>query len=88
MPSLLELLGFATGAACVWLLVKASIWNWPVAIANNLFYKVINEKTILVADDNAPEALVTVLVASGVARLGEAVRVEQEQLTTIDLNTL
>ena len=50
MPSLLELLGFATGAACVWLLVKASIWNWPVAIANNLFYLVVFWRAGLFAD--------------------------------------
>lgn len=32
----LELFGFATGAACVWLLARQNIWNWPVGIVNNL----------------------------------------------------
>jgi nicotinamide mononucleotide transporter len=35
---LAELLGFLTGAACVWLLVKQNIWTWPAGIANNLIY--------------------------------------------------
>jgi nicotinamide mononucleotide transporter len=33
-----ETLGFLTGVACVWLIVKENIWNWPVGIANNIFY--------------------------------------------------
>jgi nicotinamide mononucleotide transporter len=41
MPSWTEILGFITGAACVWLLVRQSIWNWPVAIANYIFFIVL-----------------------------------------------
>jgi nicotinamide mononucleotide transporter len=41
MPSWTEIFGFITGAACVWLLVKQSIWNWPVAIANYTFFIVL-----------------------------------------------
>ena len=33
-----EILGFATGAATVWLTVKESHWLWPVGIANNVFF--------------------------------------------------
>jgi len=33
-----EILGFITGAICVWLLVKQNIWTWPTGIANNLIY--------------------------------------------------
>lgn len=36
--SLLESLGFATGALSVWLVVHASPWTWPVGIANNVFF--------------------------------------------------
>jgi nicotinamide mononucleotide transporter len=39
--SLTELLGFLTGAACVWLLAQQNIWNWPLGIANGFFYVVV-----------------------------------------------
>lgn len=35
---LTEALGFVTGAACVSLVVQQSIWNFPLGIANNLFF--------------------------------------------------
>ena len=45
-----ELLGFATGAACVWLCVRVSVWNFPVGIANNLFFLVLFWSARLYAD--------------------------------------
>lgn len=45
-----ELLGFVTGAACVWLIVKENIWNWPIGIANNLFYIFLFFRAGLFAD--------------------------------------
>ncbi|MFS4091161.1 nicotinamide riboside transporter PnuC [Streptomyces sp. AF1A] len=45
-----ELLGFATGAACVWLTVRARIANFPVGIANNLFFLVLFWSARLYAD--------------------------------------
>ncbi|MGI5144364.1 nicotinamide riboside transporter PnuC [Streptomyces sp. CA-106110] len=45
-----ELLGFATGAACVWLTVRARIANFPVGIANNLFFLVLFWSVQLYAD--------------------------------------
>lgn len=50
MPSVLELLGFLSGAACVALLVRQNIWNWPVGIANNLVFIVLFLRNGLYAD--------------------------------------
>jgi nicotinamide mononucleotide transporter len=36
--SLTETLGFVTGAACVYLTVVENVWNFPVGIANNVFF--------------------------------------------------
>ena len=45
-----ELLGTLTGIVCVWLLVKQNIWNWPIGIANNIFYVFVFFKSGLFAD--------------------------------------
>jgi nicotinamide mononucleotide transporter len=45
-----ESLGFATGAICVWLVTKGNIWNWPVGLANNLFFAVLFWEARLYAD--------------------------------------
>src|SRR5665213_2380689 len=36
--SLVEILGFLTGAVNVWLLARQNIWNWPIGVANNALY--------------------------------------------------
>lgn len=36
--SWVEVLGFGGGALCVWLVARWHIANWPVGIANNLFF--------------------------------------------------
>ena len=36
-----EAWGFVTGGVCVWLVVKEHLWNWPVGLANNVFFFVI-----------------------------------------------
>ncbi|MET3987826.1 nicotinamide riboside transporter PnuC [Streptomyces sp. PvR034] len=33
-----EVLGFATGALCVWLVARQHVANWPIGIANNVFF--------------------------------------------------
>ncbi|MBS1839355.1 MAG: nicotinamide mononucleotide transporter [Acidobacteria bacterium] len=48
--SLTETLGFLSGAACVWLIVKENIWNWPVGIANNIFFVILFWRARLFAD--------------------------------------
>lgn len=45
-----EILGFLTGAASVLLAVRESAWNWPVGIANNIFFFILFWKAKLYAD--------------------------------------
>ncbi|MFD7628313.1 nicotinamide riboside transporter PnuC [Streptomyces sp. NPDC059851] len=45
-----EVLGFATGALCVWLVARQHIANWPVGIANNVFFAVLFTQAGLYAD--------------------------------------
>ena len=45
-----ELLGFITGAICVWFCVKENVWNWPTGIANNIFYIIVFWTSGLYAD--------------------------------------
>jgi nicotinamide mononucleotide transporter len=45
-----EVLGFATGALCVWLVARQHVANWPVGIANNVFFIVLFARAGLYAD--------------------------------------
>ncbi len=45
-----EIAGFATGAACVWLLVRRNIWNFPIGIANNALFIWLFARSGLYAD--------------------------------------
>lgn len=45
-----ELLGTLSGILCVWLLVRQNIWNWPIGIANNIFYVFVFFRSGLFAD--------------------------------------
>jgi nicotinamide mononucleotide transporter len=47
---LTEAFGFATGAVCVWLVTKGNIWNWPVGLANNIFFAILFWRARLFAD--------------------------------------
>ncbi|MCC2668079.1 MAG: nicotinamide mononucleotide transporter PnuC [Armatimonadetes bacterium] len=45
-----EALGFVTGGACVYLVVREHIWNFPVGIANNVFFFVLFYRSRLYGD--------------------------------------
>lgn len=36
-----EVIGFATGAACVWGVARQKIWNWGVGILNNIAFVIL-----------------------------------------------
>ncbi|MGR8011385.1 nicotinamide riboside transporter PnuC [Streptomyces hypolithicus] len=48
--SWIEVLGFGSGALCVWLVTRQHIANWPVGIANNLFFILLFTQAGLYAD--------------------------------------
>ena len=48
--SLTETFGFVTGAACVYLVVRQNIWNFPLGIANNVFFLILFVEARLYGD--------------------------------------
>jgi nicotinamide mononucleotide transporter len=48
--SVTEAWGFATGGVCVWLVVREHLWNWPIGLANNVFFFVLFFQGRLYAD--------------------------------------
>jgi nicotinamide mononucleotide transporter len=48
--SAVEILGFLTGAVCVWLAVRENVWNWPIAAANAVFFFILFYRARLYAD--------------------------------------
>ncbi|MFC4857440.1 nicotinamide riboside transporter PnuC [Actinophytocola glycyrrhizae] len=38
---IVEILGFVSGALCVWLVARQNIWNWPIGIANNVVFLIL-----------------------------------------------
>lgn len=48
--SWIELLGFVSGALCVWLVTRESIWNWPLGVATAGFYIAVFARAGLYSD--------------------------------------
>ena len=48
--SIPEAWGFVTGGACVWLVVRQHVWNWPIGLANNVFFFILFFQGRLFAD--------------------------------------
>ena len=48
--SIIEVLGFISGALCVWLVVKQNIWNWPIGIINAISFIILFYQSRLYAD--------------------------------------
>ncbi|MCF2530940.1 nicotinamide riboside transporter PnuC [Yinghuangia soli] len=48
--SWVEVLGFGSGALCVWLVARQHIANWPIGIANNIFFILLFTDAALYAD--------------------------------------
>ena len=47
-----EVLGFITGAWCVYLVARQNIWNWPIGIANNVLWIALFMAAGLYADSS------------------------------------
>ncbi|WP_392754653.1 nicotinamide riboside transporter PnuC [Streptomyces sp. LN590] len=45
-----EVLGFGSGALCVWLVARQHLANWPIGIANNLLFILLFTQSGLYAD--------------------------------------
>ncbi|WP_326735391.1 nicotinamide riboside transporter PnuC [Streptomyces sp. NBC_01022] len=45
-----EVLGFGSGALCVWLVARQHLANWPIGIANNVFFILLFTQSGLYAD--------------------------------------
>ena len=45
-----EVIGFVTGALCVWLVARQHVLNWPIGIANNLVWILLFAEAGLFAD--------------------------------------
>lgn len=48
--SIPETLGFVTGAWCVYLVTKQNVWNFPIGIANNVFFFIVFYRAAIFGD--------------------------------------
>src|SRR3954471_12225686 len=47
-----EVLGDVTGAACVALVAKQHVWNWPLGLLNNVFWALLFWRAKLYSDSS------------------------------------
>ncbi len=59
---LIEMLGFVTGATCVYLGIKQNIFTFPIGIANNIFFLVLFSQSRLYADAGLQIVYVTLAI--------------------------
>ncbi|MFE5548591.1 nicotinamide riboside transporter PnuC [Streptomyces sp. NPDC056534] len=57
-----EVLGFGSGALCVWLVARQHLANWPIGIANNLFFVLLFTQAGLYADVGLQIVFITLAV--------------------------
>jgi nicotinamide mononucleotide transporter len=57
--SWVEFLGFGSGALCVWLVARQHIANWPIGIANNVFFILLFTQAGLYADAGLQVVFIT-----------------------------
>lgn len=48
--SWMEVIGFVTGALCVWLVARQNLWNWPIGMLNNVAFFALFATAGLYAD--------------------------------------
>ncbi|MEV0040166.1 nicotinamide riboside transporter PnuC [Streptomyces sp. NPDC050804] len=54
-----EVLGFGSGALCVWLVARQHLANWPIGIANNVFFIMLFTQAGLYADAGLQVVFIT-----------------------------
>ncbi|MFD7895371.1 nicotinamide riboside transporter PnuC [Streptomyces sp. NPDC059743] len=54
-----EVLGFGSGALCVWLVARRHLANWPIGIANNVFFILLFTQAGLYADAGLQVVFIT-----------------------------
>lgn len=59
---MIEVFGFITGVANVWLLARQNIWNWPIGLANNAAYLILFASSGLYGDAGLQVVYITLSV--------------------------
>ncbi|MBD2722923.1 nicotinamide riboside transporter PnuC [Hymenobacter armeniacus] len=68
----LEVAAVVTGAACVWLAARNSIWNFPVGVVNGILYLVVFWQSRLYSDAGLQLAFIALLIYGWVKWLRKA----------------